>query len=320
MQITSLDKEYLPAAAELFLCNLTQQRQAVPSLPDNLEDPTYIEALLAKQLVATPTAAALIDGQLVGYLGAFLVEDFRGTQGLGAYTPEWAHAAAPGKQRHIYPALYRFASTHWSASGCQIHAITLLANDQAAREAWFWNGFGLTGVDAMRSITPLEVSIPGGITLRKAVLEDVPRLADLEQEHWQHYKQAPIFMAGIYPSSATEIELLLGDRVNNFWLAQAGEQDAGYMRFEGSGFGAAAVVQSDTTVAITGAYVKPAWRGQGIAAALLDSGLRDYAHSGFTACSVDFESFNPEAAAFWLRYFQPACFSLTRAPESEVAR
>lgn len=320
MHITSLTKKHLPAAARLFLNRLAQQRHAVPSLPENMKDPERIENLLAKLLTATPAAAALIDGQLAGYLGAFLVDDFRGTQRRAAYTPEWAHAAVNGKQQRIYPALYRFASAHWADSGCQVHAITLLANDQAAREAWFWNGFGLTVVDAIRPITPLEPPAPESAALRKAGHEDVELLADLEQEHWQHYKQAPIFMAGVYPSSAAEIEKLLEDNTTSFWLAQVGEQAVGYMRFEGSGFGTAAVVQSDTITAITGAYVKPAWRGQGIAAALLDAGLHDYARRGFAACSVDFESFNPEAAAFWLRYFQPVCFSLTRAPESEAAK
>ena len=33
-----------------------------------------------------------------------------------------------------------------------MHAITLLAQDRAAERAWYWNGFGLTVVDAIRPI------------------------------------------------------------------------------------------------------------------------------------------------------------------------
>ena len=77
-----------------------------------------------------------------------------------------------------------------------------------------------------------------------------------------------------------------------------------------------AVVQDERTIAITGAYIRPAYRGRGLAPAILDAALRDYAGRGFERCSVDFESFNPEAAGFWLRYFKAVSYSVVRVPES----
>jgi hypothetical protein len=53
-----------------------------------------------------------------------------------------------------------------------------------------------------------------------------------------------------------------------------------------------------------------------VAAALLDAALRDYASQGFTCCAVNFESFNPEAVSFWMRYFEPVCLSVLRVPET----
>jgi len=35
----------------------------------------------------------------------------------------------------------------------------------------------------------------------------------------------------------------------------------------------------------------------------------------YKRCAVDFESINPEAAHFWMKYFQPACISVNRHPE-----
>lgn len=58
-----------------------------------------------------------------------------------------------------------------------------------------------------------------------------------------------------------------------------------------------------------------AYRGRKAAAALLDAALRDYGPRGFTCCAVDFESFNPEAAVFWPKYFELVAFSLARVPE-----
>jgi hypothetical protein len=51
---------------------------------------------------------------------------------------------------------------------------------------------------------------------------------------------------------------------------------------------------------------------------MLEAALRHYAGAGLTTCAVDFEAFNPEASAFWLRHFTPVCHSLMRVPESPI--
>jgi GNAT superfamily N-acetyltransferase len=68
--------------------------------------------------------------------------------------------------------------------------------------------------------------------------------------------------------------------------------------------------------AITGAYTRPHFRGQGVAPALLDAASRHYRDLGYERCSVDFESFKPEAAQFWMKYFIPVCLSVMRHPEA----
>jgi GNAT superfamily N-acetyltransferase len=88
------------------------------------------------------------------------------------------------------------------------------------------------------------------------------------------------------------------------------------MRFEGQSHCASGVVQSDSTIAITAAYTRPRFRGLGAAPALLAEAFRHYSEKGFTRCAVDFESFNPEAARFWMKYFDPVSYSLMRRPEA----
>ena len=110
------------------------------------------------------------------------------------------------------------------------------------------------------------------------------------------------------PDKAGGFSEFLSDPCNSAWLAEQSGQPAGYLRFESRSLGAAAIVQDPATVAITGAYIRPAHRGQGAAPALLDAALRSFQAQGFERCSVDFKSFNPEAAAFWLKYFDPVCF------------
>ncbi len=102
---------------------------------------------------------------------------------------------------------------------------------------------------------------------------------------------------------------------NSFWLALDGDTAIGFIGFESNSFGAANIVDAPDKIAITGTYVRPQYRGRQIAGAMLDAALRDYAATGFGRCAVDFEAFNPEAAAFWLKYFDTVCLSVTRVPE-----
>ncbi|MBI5961706.1 MAG: GNAT family N-acetyltransferase [Chloroflexi bacterium] len=316
MQITAFQPDHIPAAAALFIDNLKQQRTILPILPDRLENPQTVAEKLGGFIQYGPAFAALDGGKLVGYLGAYLVEGFRDTDRKAAYCPEWGYGTIRSGSPAITQALYRAAAAEWTRAGCHTHAITLLAHDHAAEKVWFWNGFGLAVVDAVRPFTPLEGVRADGYTVRKATSADVETLAILDAEHIDHYTQPPTLMT---PRTLTDVAAfaeLLTNPHHSVWLAEQDGAPMGFMRFEGSSFGAADVINAETTTTITGAYVRPAYRGRRAAVALLDGALRDYAARGFACCAVNFESFNPEAADFWMKYFTPACYSLMRVPES----
>lgn len=316
MKISAFDSGYLPQAVALFTQSFERQRRAVPVLPDRLEDPGEVSSRLEHLFLRCPGVIAVEDDRLMGYLGWFVAEHFRETERKGAYVPEWGHATIPDRRPETYRALYRAAAEHWSAAGCGVHAITLLAHDRAAQQTWFWNGFGLIVVDAVRAMQPLGTSFQTDLAIRPATLEDVAQLAALDAEHWQHYTRSPIFMTPRVSGSADRFAEFLSRPKNSVWLALDGETPIGFIRYEGYDFDGVAVVESDHTIGITGAYVQPAYRGRKAAVALLDAALRDYAERGFTCCAVNFESFNPEAVTFWMKYFEPVGLSVRRVPES----
>jgi ribosomal protein S18 acetylase RimI-like enzyme len=316
MEILPLTQNHLSQAAALFVQSYKRQRLITPLLPDQMEDHEHIEKLLSRRLGAEACLMAVQNGRLVGYLCWYLIDNFRGAARKGAYVPEWGHACEDGGQARIYQALYRAAGEKWAAAGCQVHAVTLLAQDQAAEKFWYWNGFGLTVVDAIRSMQPLEDLCNAALTIRKATCADANALTQLDHEHWQHYSQSPIFMpARTGKDAAGNIEFLSRPK-NSIWLAENAGELAGFIRLEGYEFDSAAILESGDSIGISGAYVRPAYRGQKLAPAMLDAGLRDYQAMGVKYCAVNFESFNPEAAVFWMKYFEPVCFSLLRVPEA----
>ncbi len=315
LRMIPFEKGILPKAADMFVQNLRSLRERVPILPDGMEEPGKVSGYLEWLMSRGPGVMALEGERLVGFLGWMIVDGFRNTERRAAYCPEWGHGAAGPGRAAIYRALYRAASAEWARQGCQTHAVSILAHDEEAIQNWFWSGFGMSVVDAIRSMEPLENAVAKGLVVRKATPGDVDALAELEALHWQHYRQPPVFMAPQQPDDAEAFRAFLADPANAVWVAWDGEHPAGYMRFQGQSEGAAAIVNSPDKAAITGAFVRPEYRGRKAAPALLDAALRDYAARGYGRCSVDFESFNPEAAAFWMRYFHPVCYSVMRAPE-----
>ncbi len=321
LEITPLQPGHLPAAAGLFSDNFRQLRQAMPILPARLEDSQAVAGLLRYILSRSAGLAAWEQGRLAGYLAWFEVGDFRDTGCKAAYVPEWGHATVGTTQEQtdrVYRALYRAAGAQWQAHGCGVHAITLLAHDSAARQAWFWSGFGMNVVDAVRPMQPIETAAApaAGLAIRQATPADAALLAALDAEHCQHYTTSPIFMMPRHASTPEEINAFLAAPPNSMWLALDGKRPAGYLVFSGASEGAAEIVASDATAAITGAYVRPEYRGRRVAPALLNAASEHYWRAGFTCCAVDFESLNPEASDFWLRYFTPVCYSLFRVPEN----
>jgi GNAT superfamily N-acetyltransferase len=304
--------------AALFIQNFRKLRSIVPILPDLMEATDRIVTKLTRLSDMCPGVVALDGGKLLGYMAWFVVDHFRGTERTCAFCPEWGHGAVEGLKPQIYRAMYRVAAGYWAESGCQVHGLTLLAHDAQAEKVWYWNGFGMAVVDAIRSIQPLEGVSPDDVCVRKATLDDVDTLAVMEIEHRQHYLEPPVLMQAYHPVNAEALAQFISEPQNSLWVALDGSDYMGYMRFEVNNTDSAAIVIAPDRISNTGAFVRPQYRGNKIAARILNAALRDYAVQGFKRCSVDFESFNPEAAAFWLRYFEPVCFSLLRVPERVI--
>lgn len=317
MEIVPLESAHLQPAAEMFVHGLVELRRTAPALPETMEDPQRAAALLEKRVRAGAGLAAIENGRLVGYLSWYVVEQFRGTERTGAYCPEWAHGARAEDAARIYRGLYRAAAGRWQAAGCGVHTLTLLAHEDEAREAWFWNGFGLSVVDAIRWTEPLAAAAPHGLALRRAAPGDARFLAEIEAEHCRHYAAPPVQMRAGAPNTEAEFAALLADENFHAWLALEGDTAAAYLRLESRSHGAASIVASEDAIAITGAFTRPAYRGRKIAPGLLAAAIEDARARGFARMSVDFESFNPEAAAFWPRYFTPVCYSVMRIPERD---
>jgi GNAT superfamily N-acetyltransferase len=312
MQVESFDERHARDAATIFVTALDGLRRDVPSLSGELADVALIEEKLSEMR----GFVALEDGRLLGYLTSwFPIMSFRDADRTGAYVPAWGHGVeADANVPAVYRALYRASSAAWASDRCDVHAITLLAGDPRTVDTWFWSGFGLGTIDAVRPMEPLNLP-PVGFRVRAASTDDAPALATLDAEHVQHYSEPPVFMTHPPADDASRWSAFLAGDGNTAWLAEDNDGPFAFIGFDRM-FGHSEVTASTQGVLIRGAYVRATHRRRGAGNAILDAALRHYADRGLTCCAVDFEAFNPEAASFWMRSFTPVCYSLMRVPES----
>jgi GNAT superfamily N-acetyltransferase len=316
IEITLLRDEHLKDAAALVASRYRAEREHEPSLPSRYEDARSALQPLRNLAGRAPGVAAIRGGRLAGFLLGQALPMFKGKRSV--YSPEWAHAAEAEECRRIYQAMYARLSSSWLANGCFTHLITLLAHDQEAIDAWFWMGFGLTAVDAVRDLSPVEKSTIR-VDIRRAGLEDVDRVMALTNGLQQHLAAAPIFLVFVEQEGRPYHEGWLANSANALFLATRHDEAVAYMRLEPSNPSAAHVIRDEKTVRISGAFTEAGARNSGIGTALLAHSLGWALSVGYERCAVDFEPQNIPGARFWLRYFEPVCYSLIRHVDERIA-
>jgi GNAT superfamily N-acetyltransferase len=318
VQIVPFAEAHVEDAAALVARRYANLRRVVPSLPARYEQPAEFQALVKNITGRNAGVAALDGGQLIGFAAGMILSQFRGKRSV--YCPEWGNAAVEDRSREVYQRLYTVLSDAWVADRCIAHYVSVFAHDTAGIEAWFWQGFGLISVDAMRGMNPAEGEpAQGSFETAVATPDDVAPLLRLETSLRNYIQAAPIFLVDDDVQDPTAWEEYLQGENNRAWLASCDGEPVAYLKMGPPNPDACYVIRDPKTVSITGAFTEEAYRAQGVATVLLNRALAWARETGHERCAVDFEPMNVLGARFWLRHFQPFCYSLNRVIDDRLA-
>jgi GNAT superfamily N-acetyltransferase len=313
LQIASLREEHLGDAAALVTARYKALRERVPILPSRYEQVDTVAAMLRGLIGETEGVIAIRGSRLAGFLAGLLIPEFLGKRSV--YSPEWANGAELGESRRVYEEMYGPLSARWVADGCFTHLVTLLGHDREGIEGWQWLGFGLAAVDGVRELKPVEGDA-AEVEVRQASLEDAREVAALGEALERHLAAAPTF----WIHEPQDYKEWLREPRNTAWLAYEGGEAVGCMGLEPGHGGGCEILQDEKTVGIAMAFTREGARGRGTATALLNRSLEWAQAEGYERCAVDFESMNILAARFWMRWFEPVCYSLMRCIDERVGR
>jgi len=223
---------------------------------------------------------------------------------LGTYSPKCGNAAIKENRSGIYAKMYQTASVKWAKAGASNHAITLYANDTAAQQQFFEYGFGLWGIDAIRPMEEIEIQPSDSIIFSELQPHEFIDTLPLQNALVEYFLTSPMFIRfprhteDTLSKEATELSF-------RYFVARENRKIIAYLRVLKDG-----AIQDRQN--ICGAYCLPEYRGTGIYQSLLNHLIHTLKSESYKLLGIDFESFNPTARGFWLKYFYAYTHSVVR--------
>jgi GNAT superfamily N-acetyltransferase len=317
IEIVSFEDNHVGDAASLVAARYRAERDLEKSLPARFEDPDAILPLLQKYAKSRTGMAVIREGKLAGFLMPLFIL-LRGVRTV--YVPDWGHAGDSDGKCEIYREMYAGLARRWIANGYFVHAVTVLAHEREVLDAWFSLGFGLTTIDALRSLSPV-MGPSVELEIRRATSQDIDSVMLLKVGLWRHMAASPAFMPMVFFRERESTERQLSDSAEATWLAYRNEWVIGHMSLGPVKPPDAVMPTSgEHIVAIRSAFVKEEDRSRGVGTALLNHSFTWAKSVGYTHCSVDYESFNISGTRFWQsRGFKPVCYSLIRHIDERIA-
>ena len=317
-QILPLQSEHVHEIRALWQRQYAQRIAAGDPLPAAWSDNPALFAQSAQRHIDKQGGIVVVlDGKAVGFL-AYDRFDFHGEP--SAFFPILAHAAEAAHQLALYRLMYTHIAQRLVAQGCLNHFFTFFAQDHQLQTCLCELGFGLYVVDAYRDLSPIPGgSLPRNISVRTAGLPDVEALRAVVQESAAYYAESPLFLKrdGMDNNELTE---LVAAQDGAVFLALEQDEIIGFLNIRRSLTEDEQTLIDRSTGCLDplGAYIKQAYRGQGVGKALLARALTWARQQACAQIHVDYESANLHASEFWPRYFEPSLYSVKRRLNNDL--
>ena len=321
IRIVNFKARHATLAAKIARQNYEEARRNVPALPEIDEMPDL--TMFAENNLGV---AAFEEGEMVGFLCSVppFANAFRTTNATGVFSPMGANGAIGANRAEIYARMYQAAGEKWAAAGAVApatagatsHAICLYANDKEVQEQFFRYGFGLRCVDAVREMEELVAPSFSKYDFRELLPKELQLIFPLNKLLVEHLKSSPTFLHYPHIDDAELMKMITQPDVRYF-AAFSGEDMIAYAKLSDDGENFAS--EAPEMMNICGAFCLPEYRGTGLFQRLLNFAIQTLKAEGLTRLGVDFESFNPNAYGFWLKYFTAYTHSVVRRIDENAA-
>jgi len=312
IHIEDFTASQIEQAQQIALQNYNSECEHAPTLPqvDTIPDLTpFAENGLG--------VAAFDGGEMVGFLCSVppFKNTFRSTDAVGVFSPMGTNGAVGENRDKIFACMYQAAGEKWAKAGATSHAVCLYAHDKEAQEQFFRYGFGLRCVDAIRPMELMDFSPCDGYEFSELSQEEFASVYPLDLMLNKHQCNSPFFMHR-KPDTLESFINSYTKRSSRFFAAKYQGNLCAYLKIVKTG--ETFITEQSDYRHIGGAFCLPDHRGKGVYQNLLSFALSTLKAEGYARLGVDFESINPTAYGFWLKYFDAYTHSVVRRIDEHV--
>ena len=308
IKIIDFTEEHIEQAFIIARANYDNERNSVNILPEINEIPDFMP------LVKNNLGVSAFDGEkMAGYLCCFgpFKNAFGTTNDIGVWSPLHGNGLLDYAHKSVYAKMYQEAAKKWVSLNINNHAITFYAHNNFIHNQLYRYGFGLRCIDAIRTMNEIEAKNRVNFTFSELEYSNFELILPLDKQLRNHLKESPMFLR--YEQGDEEENnqkrRVYGKNVRYF-IAGNDIEIIAYIKIssEGENF----VSEVNSVKNICGAYCLPEHRGKGIIQNLLNYVIKKLQAENYRLLGVDFESFNPTASGFWLKYFTEYTHSVVR--------
>ena len=306
VKILDFNITHIKEAEKIALMNYNEEKLSIPDLPQINRVPDL--KLFAENALGV---AAFENGRLTGFLCCVkpFKRAFHSTDAIGVFSPMGANGVIGENRAKTFALMYQAAGEKWIRAGAASHAVCLYAHDRNVQKQFFKYGFGMRCVDAISGMGDIEAVPFSGCDFMELPACDFSQLFSLNQLLIEQLGKSPSFMK-YNPLTEDAFEQKNLYEKPRYFIAKRNEEIVAYLKIADEGENFVCNVSDMTN--ICGAYCVLEYRGKGVFQNLLRYAICKLKTEGYTRLGVDFESINPTAWGFWLKYFSAYTYSLVR--------
>lgn len=316
MIFEKINCNHIEEVASIALAEYTEECSVVIELPRKDYKDLFCN-MLSDMMGHNLGVVAIDKRKIVGFITCYgPIENFFGKV-QGVFSPIHGHGAIKDDRELIYTMLYQEAAKIWVEKGIFSHAIAVYAHNQIAVDTYFHNGFGMRCVDAITSVDNETISYEAksNVTMSEIPINQIERILEMKNNLVRHLENSPTFML-VQLFDIEKFSEQSRKRNSRFFTATIEGRLIGYVEIMSSGENF--TCYDDLTINICGAYIHPEYRGTGLYKNLIAYMIEKIKKEGYKRCGVDFESINPNANKFWLKYFTPYTYSMVRRIDERI--
>jgi GNAT superfamily N-acetyltransferase len=311
LKIIDFTENHIEQALSIAKDNYEKERKSVPILPEFIEFPDL--SAFSKNGLGV---SAFDENKMVGYLCCYkpVEKAFGTTNAIGVWSPLHGNGIIDCEYKNVFQKMYQEAAKKWVDLKATSHAITFYAHNSFIQSQLYSYGFGLRCIDTIKKMDEIEVNLENKYCISELEHNEFHLIFPIGLLLVDHLSKSPMFMR--YAQDEIEdgheykfAQWQIQEKYRYFTAKKDGNIIA-YIKVhdEGENF----IGDVKDMKHIHGAYCLSEYRGQGIIQNILNFIIKTLKEENINFLGVDFESFNPTANNFWLKYFTEYTNSVVR--------